>query len=698
LGAKAGWFAGQAVMPALLESVFMVGGGAILAASMLGVPFILGPPLFVILAGFQLGWHLLHGRTAFSSEKLGISGLTAALLYTLYFVDPTGLFSIFATLISLALPHVIMNHGAKYAAEKWAGALGGLLSAGASGNVTAHVSLDWHYITLSGLVDAVREFGGSAMDKDGKVYTNVYVSGRMPENAGEWGLRNTGIKVNGKAVWASTREGALVLFADGEEPAVIAENIYDTVTARGGIDGGRRLAGRLGELLKTVNVDAEGMGFRPGIRIDHTAVGKEIRYDSEGNMVVSADMFKDGEGAYDKGMISRRLGELMTIRDAESVAMPQNMFIELDDVKTLDEFKENLEAFNKAGNGQMIVDPIIFKEIKDAERDVKIKELIQLAKRSGVRIYVDLTKDNTLSWQGRYRRLGFEGYVVTVNGETRIYNYVFKAEVMAERIGGYKDAAELKDKISNSATANKILELSKLKGLLKGGERSLIDRIALTEILKTTVLNFYNANSLNERYVRNVAYAWERNQLPGLPGDAVGLVEAIVKGNAESVVVAMGIGEVSHGVKTYLMKLDNEVKDEKRRELLKKAFVAAIVERMVAKSRLEGAGKVNGLADENLEKILGQALLKQKMESMEKEGVLITADKFTAGYENKPAIELYIGLRVKIEELAEDPSPKAINTIIELIPPLGEPKIIRDNRNDKKQFNAKSVEAVLGAA
>jgi len=121
-GVKAGWIAGQVLMPALLESALFVGAGTVLTASLLGIPFILGPPLYIILAGFQLAWHLQHGKTAFSSEKLGISGITATMLYTLQFVDPTGLFSIPAVVFSMVLPHLVMNYQVTHVEGSSAGA------------------------------------------------------------------------------------------------------------------------------------------------------------------------------------------------------------------------------------------------------------------------------------------------------------------------------------------------------------------------------------------------------------------------------------------------------------------------------------------------------------------------------------------------------------------------------------------------
>ena len=57
----------------------------------------------------------------------------------------------------------------------------------------------------------------------------------------------------------------------------------------------------------------------------------------------------------------------------------------------------------------------------------------------------------------------------------------------AEVIGGYENAETLRNKLSGSHAICKILNLSDLKGLLKGGERSIIDRVALTELLKTTI-------------------------------------------------------------------------------------------------------------------------------------------------------------------------------------------------------------------
>ncbi len=224
--------------------------------------------------------------------------------------------------------------------------------------------------------------------------------------------------------------------------------------------------------------------------------------------------------------------------------------------------------------------------------------------------------------------------------------------------------------------------------------------MALTEILKTTILSLYNPGAVSNEYVSEVGYAWDRDKLPNSLADTDTLVSAIKGGTVVQIVSAMGIEGAPHPVNTYLEKLSSEVKgteNEPKLDALKRSFLTAIAGKMLAKAKLNAAGKVNGLADRELEVVLGRKLMQQKMEGMEGKGTLITPEQFIEQNDVNAAV-FYGRLNIKVKELCAAKAPQAVNTIIDLIPRLGEPKELHKMNRNEKIFNVRSMDEILTAA
>jgi hypothetical protein len=564
--------------------------------------------------------------------------------------------------------------------------------AGSSG-ADKKVFLDYHYINSAGLVEAEKNFHAAVMDENGNVHTNIYIMDRMPQDPDTWDLRATGIMIDGKQVWASTKAGALVLFAEVENTGLIAQTLSEAVTDRGNIKGSRKVNGRLQGFFKDLNVGFELEGFKPGITIDHTSNGRKISYNEQGNMVVTSDMFWNSNGSLDDTAISAKLGELMTIRHAESVAMPQNIYINFDGLMNM----KDLEAFNKAGNRQGIVDPVNFSGLSKE----RIRAIAELARKSGVKICINLSslKGQSSGFRAKidyYRDLGFAGYF---DGD-KIYDFISAdTGIKAEVLTGYETPEQLKNKIMLSRVACKILNLSDLRSLL--GERSIIDRVALTEILKTTILSLYNANTLSNEYVKNVAYAWDRDRLPSLTDDVV-LANAVTSKNIDNIISAMGLKGVPHSINTYLEKIGMEVKGTdmaQESDQLKNAFLSAIVERMLAKAELDKQKIPEGLADTKLEILLGEAILKDKM-SLAHADPIVTKDEIESkcSANGANAVQFYGALRVEMMKLLEDGRPEALSAIIDIIPRLGEAKFNVMQEKQPAALDVKSMTKLLEAA
>ena len=585
----------------------------------------------------------------------------------------------------------------------------GLLSIllGAAGaHLRKQAQLDWHFIKESGLTEAVKKFGAATVDSNGKVHTNIYFMNRLPEHPEEYDLKTTGMVINGKQVWASTGKGALVMFAEAEsgEFAQMADGKLvkkeDT-----NIEPSKKAVNRIKGLLKKANVDTLFSGFERGIIVDYSVEGKTISYNEWGTTVVSADYFSDIDSK-DKEGIAARLSDVMAIRNGEKNALAQNIYFELEKGTKIEGLERSLKAFTAAGNGQMIVYPEVFSGL----RKEQVKGIAKLARKCGVQIFIGLPGDATQGTKASYREMGFAGYSAVRDGETVIYDYsVSESEgEKAEIITGYQTPEDLKDKLNKSKNACKILYISEITALLTGKDESILDKVALTELFKMTILSLYNSNVLTEEFVSKVGYGWEMEKLPvysAAGGVTDKLVEALKKDDIKGLVEMIG----ANSIKMYMSKIERETVREgsEKTDALKSAFMRAIVEKILAKQKLEEvagrseerAGLKNGLADSRLEVILGQALLKQKEKKWEARELSAGELKGYVSGDDINTAEYYIKLFSKVTELngaGEDP--QALNAEIELIAQLGEAKQTIHTEDEHMLFNAQAMERVLEAA
>ena len=123
----------------------------------------------------------------------------------------------------------------------------------------------------------------------------------------------------------------------------------------------------------------------------------------------------------------------------------------------------------------------------------------------------------------------------------------------------------------------------------------------------------------------------------------------------DQILSEIGIKNVSHSVNTYLEKLTVEVKgteNEAKLHDLQKAFLTAIAEKMLAKAKLDSVGKDNGLADQELEVVLGQKLLQQRVSMTEGKGVSITPEIFEQ-QNNVNAATFYGKLNIEVKTLCD---------------------------------------------
>ncbi len=624
-----------------------------------------------------------------------------------------------------------------------------VLAAGAA-ELGVHILMDWIHFKISGLIDAVKFFGKAVLDKEGKVkvcprayincvkvssreelssavkkfgaaatdqygrmYANIFLPDYYPEDADKLEPQTTGMMVEaegeGRQVWATVKDGELVLFADKSRSDAVQNMLIEQITPKGGIKASNKAGSRLKKLFRKLNIEFDYINLAPGIKIDFSDSGKKIYYDEMGTMVVTSDLF-EGINENNKKAVAVILGKLMAIRTAEKRALSSTIFINLDNINSITDLERNLYVLNKIGAGPVIIKPSVFSGLN--EEDAKrISGLIRSIEDK-VQIYVDLTKSEKNSID--YRALGLSGYVTKdKKGDTYIFDYYVPkgskdSGRKAKIIEGYETPAELVREI-NKSEGCKILNLSDLIGIFLG-DRSILERVGLTELLKTTILSLYKANKLSESFVREVGLAWE--ELPVIPRDKSKLIEALSNGSVEDVISELGIKGSSHSINIYLMKLANETKGTEEAAglpKLQKAFLRAVIENSLVQEKIEELSKISGreglilgFADPKLKNLLGQALLKGLELSSEGEGSSLTVEEFqkicNAGVINAPAF--YLKLRVKADELINSPGSgaKDINAAIELISQLGEAKQENKFKENKDAINQHSFRSMMAAA
>ena len=174
---------------------------------------------------------------------------------------------------------------------------------GLAAKTLRHIYIDWQYIEsadLKGKAEIISKakaaFGAVNVDEKGNVHTSIYVD-RLPADSDKFELVNTGMKVEGKTVWSSTKDGVLILYADVRDISEVIKAVDEAIDGKGEIGGDKRFLDRLGldklfSRLKA-NFDFKSAGYKAGVIIDWGSTGKEIKYNKDGSMVVGSGLFEN---------------------------------------------------------------------------------------------------------------------------------------------------------------------------------------------------------------------------------------------------------------------------------------------------------------------------------------------------------------------------------------------------------------------
>ncbi|MDR2191442.1 MAG: hypothetical protein LBO62_00975, partial [Endomicrobium sp.] len=268
----------------------------------------------------------------------------------------------------------------------------------------------------------------NAAETNGAIYAEMYIINEMPQDKENFGFKNTGIKIDGKSVWISSKSGSLVVFAQDADFADIEEAVKNE---------NAKITSELASLIKR----ATGKSVKGKILIDlfnvETGAKKtSYSYDESGNIKASlAAQDANFSGLKDFS------ASLRDIRNADMAAAVQNIYYFLDNIKTAKDLELCLGDFQNVGNGQIILD---YGALQNFLNENQIKEFFKQARLNGVKIIADLRNAQKVSDLKIYLNAGFDG-VLTKNADDtlNVYDFALASSEKAFVIEGYLDSRQL---------------------------------------------------------------------------------------------------------------------------------------------------------------------------------------------------------------------------------------------------------------
>ncbi|MDR2426585.1 MAG: hypothetical protein LBD46_05340, partial [Endomicrobium sp.] len=545
-------------------------------------------------------------------------------------------------------------------------------------------------------------------DKDGSITVPVFIINKMPLRKKDFKFKNTGVKINGKSVWMSAASDNFVIFAEGAG----LKEIEDTLKG-----DNPRIRAELSKLVKkatgkTLDAKFDARWFN----MEFNAVETSFSY--EGGTVrasLSAEDASSSEGAEFTYMTGVR-----DIADADAMAMVENIYYFLDDVKTPEDLDKVLSDFQKIGNGQIILSYDVLKNNLDGPT---IKEFFAAARRNGIKIIADHRdmKQDVSAVSSEYRTIGFDGILYnTSENKLSVYDFALATIEEASVIEGYSGSQELISKLRQTKNI-KILNNSEIVRKISAGDSSMVDRVWIVRILKkSAIFDAISANKYTTDTVKRSAYNLANDNFKNLEkiGDEnlVNLLNLLNVGNIAAVRNALNLPAV-HAVNVYLNDIVRNVKDKDEVLALQKAYLEGIFEKFLVNKNVVG-----DILSKTLEKQLGKALRLQTMSGKQRVtdgNAILLADTFKervrqqiyqsasnlkgADLDKKFSRELQSRLAEEVNALAEkafmSEDNTALSAIIELIPAIAEVRLnVGINKENMSQFDVRELKNLLSAA
>ncbi|MDR2252202.1 MAG: hypothetical protein LBD98_05245 [Endomicrobium sp.] len=562
-----------------------------------------------------------------------------------------------------------------------------------AGEFSTSLMVDYHTSEAIGLSEAIEEFG-NAVGSDEKGYINlpVYILNERPENPQNFGFENTGVSIKGSTLWIGRENGAIVIYADGAEYGAIAEELSGNMKTNEII---KQSVGR-GAAVKNISIEWIEVEFKrllymqipvKNISIEWIEVeGKEegakgISYSENGNVKVGYALFKE---KLERVELLEFTASLRAIRKLDTFTYAHGIIHYLNDVKTLEDFKEYLQQHQKIGNGQILVE----------------------ARKDGVEVFVMSKTKLAKSNIKQYESLGFAGCIDAneVDNKHNLYNFALGTVSEIETVNDFNNPQELEEnlkKVKGLALINN-LQLRKVIN----GERTGLSVTQIVEMLSSfKILKIFANKPITVEFAFNAGRNFEIANIPRIDEDnIVKLNEMIKNGTFElaDLMEALSISENRvDAISVYITKLQNQTEGKENSRKIMNAFVKGIVERVLVAHVLRFERKEFGLKDKNQEIILGRAIvigIQQGTNFDKNDGRILNS--FVAGLTVSEAeSKLNEALPELMEQAFEQNDPNAINAIIELIPGLAERRETFELSDDiKPRIDIRNYVSILSAA
>ena len=579
------------------------------------------------------------------------------------------------------------------------------------------------------------------IEKGDEAIVEILMTNKMPSDKIAFKFKNMGVKIekNEKSVWLGSAENRIIIFAENADLKEIESAVQDNQKVQ-------RELSRLVQKATGKRVDAKSAVRWFNVETD--AEAKETSFNYEGGIVrikLTPEDAQRNQDAIDDFMTGIR-----DIADADTMAMIENIYYFLDDVKTAEKLYKVLENFQKIGNGQIILSYDAYNAIKKKFRDDKdkIKEFFSAVRASGIKIIADhrdISRNVDSAAKNDYRSAGFDGVLYNKSKEESkeslaIHDFALASETNASVIKekeylteGYLDAEKLISALRETKDI-KIFNNSEIVKTIDGGSRSsILDRIGISQLLKPVDARIIGEK--NENTVKNSAYNLRRDNFKAFEKideqEIARLIKLLRANNVEAVITSL---PAVYSVNTYLRDISQKA-DKAEVAALQKAYLEGIFEKLLVCKTM---GETRDIANKTLEKQLGQALRLQLLYGKERvadvntlmqllpekdrvadDGHNTFSDIFrknekekTHGkyprmkgevFEKQVAGDLQAALKKTINDLAESAFEKedniALSAIIELIPALAKERLNIDvDNNSAAQFDVRELKPLLAAA
>ncbi|MCL1973084.1 MAG: hypothetical protein FWG57_08915 [Endomicrobia bacterium] len=546
-----------------------------------------------------------------------------------------------------------------------------------------------HFIEQSGIVDAVREFGAAAtLTTEGYVNLPVYViKGQgIPKDYPELNFVPSGRS----GLWTGRSQGAIVVYADTSLDESIAAELASNRKINTIV---KQIAGTSANLR---NISIEW------IEVDHSDAQKAITYSDNGNVQVGYNLFKD---MLEKGKVAEYNASLRKTKNTDGFTFAKGLLHDIDKVKTREEFIEALEQQQKIGNGQIVIDEALARSIINEIGIQRFLEFLNAAGKDGVHVFLNLVSREV---PNDLKNAGFAGHILTnAEGKIEIHNYALGSVSTVTKAKDFNTLEELEEQVRTAPPGYFMISSSQFNNAITSEKSGLFISQIIEAISSMKILKMFTPEKMTPDFALNAARNFDIKDMPQMsPEQELEVAIAYDAGNYREIISALDLPQ-SHPISVYITKLESQTSQMK--EIDKKetydAFVSGLIEKILTAKALRKAHKPNGLQDKNYEIILGRALVFQIWENAEGKGLEISEKQFTSNLTKRQAEnQLY----AKIQELmqtafGEDTEKtakvKAINSIIELIPPIAEERRKNLTKDDiKPDFSMKDYESILSAA